>query len=494
MQPAHFIAFDLGATSGRTILGTLTEDELRLKELTRFPNRVLHLQGHVYWNICSLYEQLCEGLRAAARERVPLTSVGIDTWGVDVAFVGRDGSLLGLPHAYRDPHTEGVPERFFREVMPRSEVYARTGIQVMDFNTLYQLHALRRAGSSQLEAAARILFMPDALSYLLTGEAVTEYSVASTSQLLDPRTRRFDEELLERAGIDPRKFAPQVMPGHRIGLLDGRIAARTGAGRIPVVAVAGHDTASAVAAVPAGDERFAYLSSGTWSLMGIETREPIVDERTAAGNITNEGGVEGTTRLLKNITGMWLIEECLREWKAAGTEYAYPEIVALAEEAEPFRTLIDPDDTSFARPESMTAAIAAYCRRTRQPEPRTHAETIRTLFESLALKYRQVLDRFRGLAPFPIERLHIIGGGSRNALLNRFTADATGLPVLAGPAEATAVGNILCQARAAGLVRSLAGMRRTVARCLPPERFEPGDTAAWTAAFTRFEKIIRKTE
>lgn len=490
MITKHFVAFDLGATSGRTILGSITGNKLEMKELTRFPNQVLPLGGHVHWNIFSLYEHLCEGLRAAAGEGVEISSIGIDTWGVDIAFVGRDGELLGMPYAYRDPQTEGAPESYFKEVMPRQEVYDCTGIQIMDFNTIYQLYALRRGGSSQLEAADKLLFIPDALSYLLTGEMVTEYTIASTSQLLNPRTKCIEGALLEGMGIAADKFCPVVMPGHQIGLLNEQLAAATGLGRIPVVAVAGHDTASAVAAVPACNERFAYLSSGTWSLMGIETREPVITEQTFAYNITNEGGVEGTTRLLKNITGMWLLEECLKEWKHAGTEYSYPEIVRLAGEAEPFRSMIDPDDASFAHPESMTAVIQAYCQRTGQPSPDTHAELIRTIFESLALKYRMVLDRFRELAPFPIERLHVIGGGSKNALLNQFTANSTGTPVVAGPSEATAIGNIMLQAKAAGLAGSLAEMRQLIARCVPTETFTPDDTQSWTEAYIRFEKLM----
>lgn len=435
MSLQHFIAFDLGATSGRTVLGTLSDGELRIRELTRFPNRILPLGGHFYWNIFSLYEQLCEGLRAAAREGIEITSVGIDTWGVDFAFVGSDGSLLGMPYAYRDPHTEGAPAEYFAKVLSRREVYARTGLQIMPFNSLYQLYALHKKGASQLAAAAKLLFMPDALSYLLTGSMVTEYTIASTSQLLNPRTRRIESELLEKMDIDPSLFCDVVMPGHRIGLLDERLAADVGLKRIPVVAVAGHDTASAVAAVPARNERFAYLSSGTWSLMGIEVREPVIDDRTSACNITNEGGVEGTTRLLKNITGMWLLEECLKVWAREGREYAYSELVEMAHSAPPFRILIDPDDESFARPGCMPAAIAAFCTRTGQTPPRTHGETVRAIFESLALKYRMVLDDFRALAPFPIEKLHVIGGGSKNALLNQFTADSTGIPVVAGPAR-----------------------------------------------------------
>ena len=491
MQPKHFVAFDLGATSGRTILGSLRDGELVLKELTRFPNTILPLGGHYYWNIFSLYEHLCEGLRAAAREGVEIASVGIDTWGVDFAFVGKDGSLLGLPYAYRDPHTDCAPEEYFSKVLPREEVYGATGIQIMQFNSLYQLYAMQRDRSSQLAAAERLLFMPDALSYLLTGEMVTEYTIASTSQLLNPRTKRIEARLLEKMGLSPELFPPIVMPGHRIGTLRAELAAACGLPQLPVIAGAGHDTASAVAAVPAADERFAYLSSGTWSLMGMEVREPFINELTERYNFTNEGGVEGTTRLLKNITGMWILEQCLRKWKDEGRDYTYPEIVKMATGAAPFRTMIDPDDASFAAPGDMPAAIRAYCERTGQPAPGDDSAMIRAIFESLALKYRFVLDRFRSLAPFEIERLHVIGGGSKNALLNQFTADSLGIPVTAGPSEATAVGNIMLQARAAGCVGTLQEMRTLIARCIPVEEFTPGDTAAWDAAYTRFMTIVK---
>ena len=473
MQPKHFVAFDLGATSGRTILGSLRDGELVLKELTRFPNTILPLGGHYYWNIFSLYEHLCEGLRAAAREGVEIASVGIDTWGVDFAFVGKDGSLLGLPYAYRDPHTDCAPEEYFSKVLPREEVYGATGIQIMQFNSLYQLYAMQRDRSSQLAAAERLLFMPDALSYLLTGEMVTEYTIASTSQLLNPRTKRIEARLLEKMGLSAELFPPIVMPGHRIGTLRAELAAACGLPQLPVIAVAGHDTASAVAAVPAADERFAYLSSGTWSLMGIEVREPFINELTERYNFTNEGGVEGTTRLLKNITGMWILEQCLRKWKDEGRDYTYPEIVKMATGAAPFRTMIDPDDASCAAPGDMPAAIRAYCERTGQPAPGDDSAMIRAIFESLALKYRFVLDRFRSLAPFEIECLHVIGGGAQNDLLNRMTADAVGIPVVAGPAEATALGNIMVQARAAGVVSSLAEMRRYIGRSIETKTYQP---------------------
>lgn len=473
MQPKHFVAFDLGATSGRTILGSLRDGELVLKELTRFPNTILPLGGHYYWNIFSLYEHLCEGLRAAAREGVEIASVGIDTWGVDFAFVGKDGSLLGLPYAYRDPHTDGAPEEYFSKVLPREEVYGATGIQIMQFNSLYQLYAMQRDRSSQLAAAERLLFMPDALSYLLTGEMVTEYTIASTSQLLNPRTKRIEARLLEKMGLSPELFPPIVMPGHRIGTLRAELAAACGLPQLPVIAVAGHDTASAVAAVPAADERFAYLSSGTWSLMGIELPAPVITEESCAMNFTNEGGVDGTTRFLKNITGMWLLEECRRIWAKEGRTYTYAEIMAMAAAAEPGRTRIDPDDEAFAHPADMPAAIRDWCRGRGKVPPADDAALVRCIFESLAARYGEVLDNLRGVAPFAIERLHVIGGGAQNDLLNQLTADACGIPVVAGPSEATAIGNVMVQARALGLVGSLARMRDYIRRSVEVREFLP---------------------
>ncbi len=490
MNTKHILAVDLGATSGRVILATLDGKTLQTEELNRFPNRLTRLFGRYYWDIHALFEHICEGLRRAAAKGVAIDSVGIDTWGVDMVFVGSDGQLLGLPRAYRDPYTDGAPEAFFREV-PRREVYDRTGIQIMNFNSLYQLYAARQAGSSTLAAAEKILFIPDALSYLLTGRMVCEYTILSTSQLMDPRTKRLDEKLLRTAGVRPEQFAEIVLPGHTVGTLSEEIRRATGLGEVPVIAVAGHDTASAVAAVPAEDEHFAYLSSGTWSLMGIETREPIITDESAAMNFTNEGGVEGTTRVLKNITGMWLLEQCRAVWKAAGKDYSYPEIVALTEQAEPFAALIDPDDARFAAPTDMVAAIRSYCRDTQQPEPAGDAAVMRCIFDSLALKYREVLDKLRTLAPFELRTLHVIGGGAQNDLLNRMTASATGLPVVAGPSEATAIGNIMVQAKALGLAGSLAEMRRMTAASIETRRYAPEEPEKWEAAYRRFERITR---
>ena len=491
MKEISFLAFDLGATSGRSILGTLRDGKLHMKELTRFPNQIMELGGHFYWNIFSLYEHLREGMIACAKEGTPITSIGIDTWGVDFAFLGSDGQLLGLPYAYRDTHTEGAPEQYFAKVMPRDEVYALTGIQVMNFNSLYQLYAMKRDGSSVLNAAVQALFMPDALSYMLTGKRVTEYTIASTSQLLNPRTKKIEAQLLEKMGVKPDLFGNIVMPGYIIGTLTDALAAETGLGKLPVVAVAGHDTASAVAAVPAKNEKFAYLSSGTWSLMGIEVKDPIITEETSTLNITNEGGVEGTTRLLKNITGMWILEQCIKEWRKEAIEYTYPEIVKMARDAAPFQSFIDPDDESFANPPSMIKAIKEFCQKTGQKVPRNHMELIRCIFESLALKYKNVLDKFRSLAPFPIERLHIIGGGAKNRLLNQFTANSTGVTVVAGPSEGTAIGNIMLQARAAGCVNSLQEMRDMISDAIEIETFTPEDTDAWNAAYDRIKSLIK---
>ena len=468
----NIIGVDLGATSGRVILARIGEGELRMEELHRFPNRLTEVDGRFYWDIHALYEEILRGLCVAGDRGERIASIGIDTWGVDFACVGADGELLGLPRAYRDPYTDGVPEAFFRTI-PRERVYAKTGIQVMNFNSLYQLYALNREQSPALAAAERVLFMPDALSYLLTGEQVCEYTILSTSQLMNPRTRELDGELLQAAGVDASLFARRVMPGERVGFLRDEAARRTGLGRVEVFAVAGHDTASAIAAVPAADGRFAYLSSGTWSLMGVELPAPVVTEESCAMNFTNEGGVDGTTRFLKNITGMWLLEECRRAWARDGREYAYSEIMELTAAAEPRLTRIDPDDAAFAHPADMPAAIRDWCRRRGEVVPADDAALMRCIFESLAARYGEVLDRLRAIAPFPIERLHVIGGGAQNDLLNQLTADACGIPVVAGPSEATAIGNVMVQARALGLGGSLVQMRDYIRRSVAVREFLP---------------------
>ncbi|MCE5175573.1 MAG: rhamnulokinase family protein [Bacteroidales bacterium] len=490
MQKKSFLAFDLGATSGRSIIGTIENGRLQIKELTRFKNQMLQIGDHFHWNIYSLLEHLKEALIAVKKEDIDISSIGVDSWGVDFALLAKDGSILGAPYAYRDPQTEGAPDKFFK-IFPRQKVYNLTGIQVMNFNSLYQLFALKQANSSLLEATSEILFMPDALSYLLTGKKVVEYTISSTSQILNPRTKQFEGQLLEAAGVPPSILGKIVMPGYIIGTLRKELAEESGLGEVPVIAVAGHDTASAVAAVPATNERFAYLSSGTWSLMGIEVKNAIINEETSALNFTNEGGIEGTIRFLKNITGMWILEQCLKEWKKEGIFYAYEELAQMAESAPAFQSIIDPDDISFANPAYMTKAIVDYCVTTGQQSPENHAEFVRCIFESLSLKYRYVLEKMISQAPFPIEKLHVIGGGSKNPLLNQWTANAIRIPVVSGPSEATAIGNIMIQAKAAGCVDSLQEIRQTICDSIPLDKFLPGNKDLWERGYSKFLKILK---
>ncbi|MBR5849614.1 MAG: rhamnulokinase [Alistipes sp.] len=472
MKPQHFLAIDLGATSGRVILATLSDEKIDLEVMHRFPNRLIEVGGKYFWNIYALYEEILLGLTEAGKRKLPIHSIGIDTWGVDFVAVAEDGTLCGLPRAYRDPYTNGAPEAFF-ELCPRKEVYERTGIQIMNFNSLFQLYAQHKEGASALKHAETILFMPDALSYLLTGKKVCEYTILSTSQFMNPRTKQVDEKLLATAGVDKKLFPEVVMPGTQVGTLTAELARQTGLDEIPVIAVAGHDTGSAVAAVPATDEGFAYLSSGTWSLMGVELQEPEITEESFTMNFTNEGGVDGTTRFLKNITGMWLLEQCRVAWKKEGKDYSYPEIMQMVKTTSPSVDLLDPDAAEFAAPTNMPEAIRRYCEAQGKAVPTDDATMIRLIFDSLAAKYAEVLEKLRGVAPFEIRTLHVIGGGAQNDLLNQMTATACGIPVVAGPSEATALGNVMVQARAAGLVGSLQEMRTYIARSIETKRYNP---------------------
>ncbi|MBQ7181525.1 MAG: rhamnulokinase [Bacteroidaceae bacterium] len=484
----YFLAVDLGATSGRTILGFIKNGKLQQRELTRFPNNIIQTRGHFYWDIFALYSEVLRGLRVAANEGIQLTSIGIDTWGVDFVCVGRDGGIMRNPYCYRDPHTEGAMEEYFR-VIPKEKVYEKTGIQFINFNSLFQLSAMRSHGDSALEAADKILFVPDALTYLLTGEAVCEYTILSTSQMLDPRTKKIDPELIEAIGLKESQFGRYVNPSDVVGTLTPEVQKLTGLGPVPVVAVAGHDTGAAVAAVPAQNEKYAYLSCGTWSLLGIETHDAIINEKSFEYNFTNEGGIEGTTRFLKNICGMWLLERCRQEWTDAPKNVN--DINRDAMEAEAFRSFINPDDARFANPESMVEAIQSYCRETRQPVPETYRQMARCIFESLAMRYRQVLGYLRELAPFPIEKLHVIGGGTYNTYLMQMAANSIGIPVLTGPVEGTAIGNIMLQAKAAGLVKDIFDMRRIIADSIEMKTYLPQDGDLWNEAYARYLSVLK---
>ena len=488
-QPKHFFAVDLGATSGRTIIGTIENGKMSLEELTRFDNNLIETGGHFYWDIFALYNEVINGLRLVAKRQIEIQSIGIDTWGVDFVCVGSDGAILRNPLAYRDPHTVGKMEEYFEKNVARDEVYNITGIQFMNFNSLFQLYAMDEAGNTALRNADKVLFVPDALSYMLTGNAVCEYTIASTSQMLDPRTKDLDSRLVESVGLKRGQFGEMVNPATVIGTITEEVQKMTGLGAVPVIAVAGHDTGSAVAAVPAANEKFAYLSSGTWSLMGIETQDAIINARSFDLNFTNEGGIEGTTRFLKNICGMWIYERCRKEWKdAEGLGHA--ELQSAAMECEPFRSLINPDDPIFANPASMVDAITTYCEKTNQPIPQGYAQTCRCIFDSLALRYRQVFAWLKEFADFDINVLHIIGGGSKNEYLDQFTANSCGVTVLAGPQEGTAIGNIMLQAKAAGMVGDIWEMRRIIADSLELKRFEPQDKEIWDAAYEKYLDIV----
>ena len=487
MDKKYFFAVDLGATSGRTIVGTLDDGKVILEELTRFDNNLIEANGHFYWDIYALYFEIIKGLKAAKQRDLCITSIGIDTWGVDFVCVAEDGSV-SQPIAYRDPHTFDAMDDYLENVMSREKVYDVTGIQFMNFNSIFQLYAMKRAGNSALKNAQKILFIPDALSYMLTGNMVCEYTIASTAQLLDPRTGQLDPRLLASIGLTQSKFGRMVNPGDLVGALTADVQKQTGYGAIPVIAVAGHDTGSAVAAVPAKNEKFAYLSSGTWSLMGIETKKAIINHISYERNFTNEGGIEGTTRFLKNICGMWLYERCRKEWTDAPK--SHPELIAEAMKQPAFQSIINPDDACFANPSSMIDAIQTYCKETNQHVPQGYAEICRCIFDSLALRYRQVFSYLTEMASFPIEVLHIIGGGSLNDNLNQFTANSCGVEVLAGPQEGTALGNIRVQAKAAGEVKDLWDMRKVIANSLNLKRFSPADKEIWDAAYVKYLKIL----
>ena len=486
MKETNLFAVDLGATSGRTILGTVVDGKLIQRELTRFPNKIIQTGGHFYWDIYALYDEIIRGLKVVADEGIEIASIGIDTWGVDFVFVGKDGALLRNPYCYRDPHTDHAMEDYFR-LVPKEKVYEKTGIQFMQFNSLFQLAALKKAGCSALEAADKILFVPDALMYMLTGEAVCEYTILSTSQFLDPRTKRIDPELIGAIGLDESMFGRYVNPSDRVGCLTPEVQEMTGLGAVPVVAVAGHDTGAAVASIPASNPNFAYLSCGTWSLLGIEVKEAIINEKSFEYNFTNEGGIEGTTRFLKNICGMWIFERCRKEWTEAPEDVRV--VIEESVEAPAFQCFINPDAPDFANPVSMVEAIRNYCKRTGQYVPQGYKEMSRCIFESLALRYRQVLGYLKELSPVAIETLHVIGGASRNSHLMQFTANSTGLPVVAGPVEGTAIGNIMLQAKAAGLVGDMFEMRRIIADSISLTEYKPQDKEAWDQAYERYLQL-----
>lgn len=484
-----FLAFDLGAESGRGVVGSLEGGLLKLQEVHRFGNGPVQVMDTLHWDILRIWSEIQQGLALASRQYGgTLASLGMDTWGVDFGLLGSDDKLLGNPLHYRDHCTDGMMEAAFRKV-PREEIYALTGIQFLQFNSLFQLLALAEAGSPALGAARTFLNIPDLLNFWLTGRKASEYSIATTSQCIDARSGQWATGLLEQLGIPIRIFGEIVPSGTVLGTLRPAVASEAGCPALPVIAPATHDTGSAVAAVPASGPDYIYLSSGTWSLMGVEIKEPIITPACLQAGMTNEGGAYGTIRFLTNIMGLWLVQQSRRQWEKEGSIYSYDDLTRLAAEAPAFGPLVLPADTRFLPLGDMPVRIREFCRISGQSVPQTHGEVVRCALESLALEYRWVAERLDSLVGRRLPVIHIIGGGSRNRVLNQFAADATGRTVVAGPVEATAIGNLLVQAIALGAISSLEEGRAIVRSSFDVATFEPADTAAWDAAYERYLKI-----
>jgi rhamnulokinase len=488
----NLLAFDLGAESGRAILGQFDGGRLHLSDVHRFANTPVPLPDGLHWNVLGLWSEIRAGLAMAVQQAGgSLAGMGLDTWGVDFALLDRHGALLGNPYHYRDSRTDGMMEAAFQRV-PKAEIFAQTGIQFMQLNTLYQLLAMAMKPAPELAAADTFLTIPDLLNYWLTGRKVCEFTNATTTQCYDPRRKTWARPLLERLGIPTGIFPEIIPPGTVLGALRAPVAEEAGLAGLPVIAPACHDTGSAVAAVPAREADFVWISSGTWSIMGVEAQEPVINDASLACTMTNEGGLNGTFRLSKNIMGLWPVQESRRTWAHQGQSFSYDELTHLAADAEPLRAVVNPDDNDFFEPGDMPSRVRAYCRRTGQPEPETHGQVVRLFLEGLALKYRWVLERLEQLQGRRLETIHIVGGGTQNRLLSQFAANATQRQVVTGPVEATAVGNLLVQALALGQLSSLAEAREVVRRSFEMHTFEPDPAAgqAWEDAYGKMLEIM----
>ncbi len=480
----RYLALDFGAESGRALVGAFDGERLTVEEVHRFPNRPVRLPSGLHWDVLALYAECRDGIAAAGRAG-SLASLGVDAWGLDFALLDARGALLGNPYTYRDARTDGMLDVAFARV-PREDIFEQTGIQLIPVNSLYQLLAARRAGDPALDVAATFLTIPDLLAYWLTGERACELTNATTTQCFNPRTGAWAVDLLERLDIPPRIFPSVIAPGTVLGPLADMSNIRAGSAAPRVVAPASHDTASAVAGTPLLDADRAFISSGTWSLVGMEVPAPIITPPALALNVANEGGVAGRTCLLRNVTGLWVVQGIRRALARDARPPGYAELTEMARGARPFAAVIDPDHPDFVRPDDMPAAIRAYCRATGQPAPADLGQLVRTALEGLALRYRWTIDGLERVTGRPIRAIHVVGGGARNGLLCQMTADATGRPVLAGPVEATAIGNVLVQAIAAGRLGTIEDGRELVARSFPIDVYEPGPRVPWDAAYDRF--------
>lgn len=488
MTDRHYIACDLGAESGRVILGTLSDGKVTLDEVHRFPNGAVRIQKSLRWNLLTIFDELKTGLRKVAEKSVAPKSLSVDSWGVDYTLSSDAQPILSMPYQYRDARTEHTYESTVDKV-GRETIFAETGIQFMSINTLYQLVAEVELNSDLLQVADRFLTTADHMNYLFSGVAGNEVTLASTSQLYNPTTGAWSEEIINRAGLPKRIFPPIVQSGTRLGPLTDELQSETGLTNVDVIAGCSHDTAAAVAAIPAEGEDWAFLSSGTWSLFGVELPKPLMNDAALEQNFSNEAGYGGTTRFQKSLIGLWLLQECRRCWARQGNELDYAEINELAEQAKPFRSIVNPDDPSFLSPVDMTQAISDFCTETEQPVPETPGQFARCILESLSLMYARTLDGLQELTGRDIRKLHIVGGGSQSKLLNQLASNASGRTVIAGPVEATAIGNVLVQAIAMGDLDSLAQLRATVRNSFPIEVFQPEPLSAWQQTRERFENL-----
>jgi len=491
MQGNKYLAFDIGASSGRAIIGNLKDDIISLKEIYRFYNGMTLIHGRYHWDIFRIFEDIKKGMKEAIAQNEMPVSVGIDTWGVDYGLLDEAGHILGLPYAYRDHRTDTAMDEVF-SIMPKEELYHLTGIQFLQFNTVFQLYSAVRDRLPIMRLAKDLLFIPDLLNYLLTGIKKSEFSFATTSQLYNPRTMAWAPEIFEKIGVPIDMMQDIVNPGTVLANLTQDISCETGMPSVNVTAVASHDTGSAIAVIPAEDEDFAYISSGTWSLMGIESKIPIISLESLRFNFTNEGGVDDTFRVLKNIMGLWLIQECKRSWADAGADFSYAALSGMAAGSKPFKTLIDPDHSSLLNPGNMPEALNSLAAASREPSMENPGEFSRCIFESLAFRYRQTLEELKEISDKNIRKIHIIGGGSQNELLCQFTSNATGVPVIAGPAEGTALGNIMVQAMAKGRIESLTEIRHIIRNSFEFREYAPENTTEWDKNYSRFLDVCNR--
>ena len=486
MADLKMLAIDLGASSGRGIVGSFDGNKLTLRENHRFSNDPVIVNGRMYWDILRIFHEIKQSITKTVLEKDNVASIGIDTWGVDYALIDRYGKMLANPTHYRDTRTEGIAD-YVNGILPLDELYQRGGIQCLNFNTIFQLAAEMRDDPDVFNRAERLLNIPDLLNYFLTGNMANEYTILSTGALLDAKERTYAFDLIEKLGIPRRLFGEIVQPGYKVGKLLPQVLGETGKTDADVITVASHDTASAVIAVPTQEEDFIYISSGTWSLMGTELKDPLINAQSQALNLTNEGGAMGKIRFLKNIMGLWLIQESRRQWRREGNEYSFAQMEAWAKECKPLQCFINPDDSSFATPGNMPEKVREYCRKTDQHVPESVGEVVRCIYESLALKYRQTAESIETLMGRKAKVIHVVGGGTKDHFLSQMTADACGIPVAAGPEEATAIGNLMMQAIAAGEVANLKEARQIVAASFDLKHYEPSsDRSVWDEAYARF--------